>query len=104
MLTIGELGPRDRCGENKPFVFSTQGFVTEVARSASMGSVVETRVIRVDPQQYDPAALDPAVQALRGGGLVGMPTDTVYGVAGNLDNAEADAAPAGVPPGSERGS
>ena len=51
-----------------------------------MGSVVETRVIRVDPQQFDPAALDPAVEALRNGGLVGMPTDTVYGVAANLDH------------------
>jgi protein-tyrosine phosphatase len=54
-----------------------------------MSPVVETRVITVDPQQFDPAALDPAVDALRGGGLVGMPTDTVYGVAANLDHPDA---------------
>ena len=51
--------------------------------------MVETRVITVDPLQFDPAALDPAVDALRNGGLVGMPTDTVYGVAANLDHPEA---------------
>jgi protein-tyrosine phosphatase len=54
-----------------------------------MSSVVETRVITVDPLQFDPAALDPAVDALRNGGLVGMPTDTVYDVAANLDHPEA---------------
>ncbi|MBV8880989.1 MAG: threonylcarbamoyl-AMP synthase [Planctomycetaceae bacterium] len=51
--------------------------------------MVETRVITVDPLQYDPAVLAPAVEALRNGGLVGMPTDTVYGVAANLDRPEA---------------
>jgi len=54
-----------------------------------MSPVVETRVITVDPLQFDPAALDPAVDALRNGGLVGMPTDTVYDVAANLDHPEA---------------
>jgi|SRR5882672_1391649 len=54
-----------------------------------MRPVVETRVITVDPQEYDPAALDPAVEALRNGGLVGIPTDTVYGVAANLERPEA---------------
>ena len=54
-----------------------------------MSPVVETRVITVDPQAFDPAALDPAVETLRGGGLVGMPTDTVYGVAANLDHPDA---------------
>jgi protein-tyrosine phosphatase len=54
-----------------------------------MRPVVETRVITVDPLKYDPAALDPAVEALRNGGLVGIPTDTVYGVAGGLDRPEA---------------
>ena len=51
--------------------------------------MVETRIITVDPLKYDPAALDPAVEALRNGGLVGMPTDTVYGVAANLDRPDA---------------
>jgi protein-tyrosine phosphatase len=54
-----------------------------------MSPVAETRVITVDPLQFDPAALAPAVEALRNGGLVGMPTDTVYGVAANLGNADA---------------
>jgi L-threonylcarbamoyladenylate synthase len=54
-----------------------------------MSPVAETRVITVDPLKFDPAVLDPAVEALRSGGLVGMPTDTVYGVAVNLDKPEA---------------
>jgi len=54
-----------------------------------MKAVGETRVITVDPLQFDPAVLEPAVEALRNGGLVGMPTDTVYGVAANLDHPDA---------------
>jgi tRNA threonylcarbamoyl adenosine modification protein (Sua5/YciO/YrdC/YwlC family) len=54
-----------------------------------MNPVAETRVITVDPQQFNPADLEPAVEALRAGGLVGIPTDTVYGVAANLDRPEA---------------
>lgn len=54
-----------------------------------MRPVVETRVVTVDPLKYDPSALDPAVEALRNGGLVGIPTDTVYGVAGNLERPDA---------------
>jgi protein-tyrosine phosphatase len=54
-----------------------------------MRPVVETRVITVDPGQFDPSALEPAVLALRNGGLVGIPTDTVYGVAANLDKPDA---------------
>jgi protein-tyrosine phosphatase len=50
-----------------------------------MRPVVETRVIRVDPVQYDPSVLEPAVEALRNGGLVGIPTDTVYEVAADLE-------------------
>jgi protein-tyrosine phosphatase len=65
------------------------GFVTGLARFDSMRPVVETRVITVDPLKYAPAVLDPAVEALRNGGLVGMPTDTVYGVAANLDMPDA---------------
>jgi len=43
-----------------------------------MRPVVETRIIRVDPLQYDPALLDPAWR--RSATAMGMPTDTVYGV------------------------
>jgi L-threonylcarbamoyladenylate synthase len=37
----------------------------------------------------DPAAIAAAVAALRGGQLVGMPTETVYGLAADATNAEA---------------
>lgn len=51
--------------------------------------VTETRVIAVHPESFDPAALAPAVRALREGGLVGLPTETVYGIAVNLERPEA---------------
>ncbi|MGH7294182.1 MAG: L-threonylcarbamoyladenylate synthase, partial [Polyangiaceae bacterium] len=39
------------------------------------------RVVVVDPLAPDPAALADAVRVLRAGGLVAMPTETVYGLA-----------------------
>lgn len=48
----------------------------------------QTRVITVDPEKFDPAALEPAVTALREGGLVALPTETVYGIAVNLEKPE----------------
>ena len=51
--------------------------------------VAEARVITVDPETFAPEALDPAVEALRAGGVVGMPTDTVYGLAVDLGRPEA---------------
>jgi L-threonylcarbamoyladenylate synthase len=39
-----------------------------------------TEVIRVDPEAPDPAALVPAAECLRRGGLVAFPTETVYGL------------------------
>ena len=51
-----------------------------------MTQVGETRVIRVDPDAFDPAELAPAVEALEKGGLVGIPTETVYGIAVNLED------------------
>jgi L-threonylcarbamoyladenylate synthase len=39
-----------------------------------------TQVIRVDPEAPDPAALVPAAECLRRGGLVAFPTETVYGL------------------------
>jgi L-threonylcarbamoyladenylate synthase len=38
---------------------------------------------------HDPGALDAAVHQLRQGHLVGMPTETVYGLAADADNAQA---------------
>jgi len=46
----------------------------------------DSRVIALDPERFDPEALAPAAEALRGGGLVGIPTETVYGIAVNLDD------------------
>ncbi|HTI36290.1 MAG TPA: L-threonylcarbamoyladenylate synthase [Vicinamibacterales bacterium] len=45
--------------------------------------------IRIDPANFDPAALDPAVDALRQGGVVAYPTDTLYGLAADPRDAEA---------------
>ncbi|HYF00859.1 MAG TPA: L-threonylcarbamoyladenylate synthase [Planctomycetota bacterium] len=62
------------------------------------------RIITVDPEHFDPDALAPAVEAIRAGGLAVLPTDTVYGLAVDLDAPQAVAralelrgAPAGKP-------
>jgi protein-tyrosine phosphatase len=47
-------------------------------------AVPDTRVVTVDPRRADPAALEAPAEALRGGALVVVPTDTVYGIAANL--------------------
>jgi protein-tyrosine phosphatase len=49
----------------------------------------DTRVITLDPDRFDPEALAPAAEALRRGGLVGLPTETVYGIAVDLEAEEA---------------
>ena len=51
--------------------------------------MTQTRVIEVDPEKFDPGVLEPAAEAIREGGLVGMPTETVYGIAVNLERPEA---------------
>ena len=43
-------------------------------------STVKTRVIQVDRDRPDPAAIEEAAQALRDGKLVVFPTETVYGL------------------------
>jgi L-threonylcarbamoyladenylate synthase len=50
---------------------------------------VPPRVILVDPNAPDPAALEPAAAVLRGGGLVAFPTETVYGLGANALDAAA---------------
>jgi L-threonylcarbamoyladenylate synthase len=45
--------------------------------------------LRIDPGQFDPAELDPAVSVLRDGGVVAYPTDTLYGLAADPRNAAA---------------
>ncbi len=48
-------------------------------------------MVRVDPDRPDPAALRPAADLLRAGGVVAVPTETVYGLAVNLDHPGAEA-------------
>lgn len=50
---------------------------------------METRVLRFRPDRFDPEQLEPAAEALRRGGLVVFPTETVYGIGANLDCPEA---------------
>ncbi|HEY3266657.1 MAG TPA: L-threonylcarbamoyladenylate synthase [Armatimonadota bacterium] len=53
---------------------------------------METRLLRTDPAHPDPAILQEAGRILRAGGLVVMPTETVYGLAADALNPEAVAA------------
>src|SRR6478752_3072384 len=48
-----------------------------------------TDVIRVDPVSPDLAALEPAAERLRAGGLVAFPTETVYGLGAHALDAAA---------------
>src|SRR3954469_15500264 len=48
-----------------------------------------TDVIRVDPAAPDLAALRPAAERLRNGGLVAFPTETVYGLGAHALDAAA---------------
>jgi L-threonylcarbamoyladenylate synthase len=45
--------------------------------------------LTIDPRQFDPAMLDPAVAVLRGGGVVAYPTDTLYGLAADPRSSDA---------------
>lgn len=49
---------------------------------------MDTRVIHVDPDHPDLDKLRPAAEALQRGGVVGIPTETVYGLAVDLDRPE----------------
>lgn len=51
-----------------------------------------TRVLRVDPSAPDPALVAEAAACLLAGGVVGMPTETVYGLAADATQPEAVAA------------
>ncbi len=50
---------------------------------------MKTRVIRVDPAEPDPRAVEEAAAVIRGGGLVAFPTETVYGLGANALDPEA---------------
>jgi len=45
--------------------------------------LVETLVLKVDTHRPDPGKIRTAAEALRGGGLVAFPTETVYGLGAN---------------------
>ena len=47
------------------------------------------RVRQVDPANIDPAIIDEAASVLTHGGLVALPTETVYGLGADATNAEA---------------
>ncbi|MBI2900023.1 MAG: threonylcarbamoyl-AMP synthase [Planctomycetes bacterium] len=49
---------------------------------------METRILKLDPDRFDPPRLDEAARILREGGLVAFPTETVYGIGVNLDRPE----------------
>ncbi len=42
---------------------------------------MDTQQLSIDPEEFDPASLEPAVQQLRAGEVIAIPTETVYGVA-----------------------
>lgn len=46
---------------------------------------LETLTLKVDPEHFDPATLRPAADILKKGGIVVFPTETVYGMAVDLD-------------------
>ena len=50
-------------------------------RETSFALFPMTRVLVVDPEQPDPRPLREAAECLRAGGLVAIPTETVYGLA-----------------------
>jgi L-threonylcarbamoyladenylate synthase len=54
--------------------------------------VPDTRVIPVDHNAPEPAAISQAAQVLRAGGLVAFPTETVYGLGADATNPAAVAA------------
>ena len=51
--------------------------------------MTQTRHVRINPDEPESDKLDEAVRLLRRGGLVAIPTETVYGLAANALDAEA---------------
>ena len=48
-----------------------------------------TRILKVDPERPDPAAIEEAARAIKEGKLVAFPTETVYGLGANAMDAAA---------------
>lgn len=54
-----------------------------------MRYAAETRVLRVNPAQPEPEIIAQAADVIRAGGLVAFPTETVYGLGANANDANA---------------
>ena len=50
----------------------------------SQSNSINTVHIRLDPENFDDTQLLPAAEAIRRGGLVIFPTETVYGIGGTV--------------------
>ncbi len=50
---------------------------------------MQTEVLKLTQDNMDKKAILKAAQIIRGGGLIGLPTETVYGLAGNCEDEEA---------------
>lgn len=50
---------------------------------------MRTRVLKIDPENPDPAVIHEAAAMLQRGGLVAFPTETVYGLGANLQDPQA---------------
>ena len=68
-------------------VFSILRLVDEKEK----GEQMETKVVRMDPENIEKEAIREAGEILKAGGLVAFPTETVYGLGGNaLDEKAAE--------------
>jgi tRNA threonylcarbamoyl adenosine modification protein (Sua5/YciO/YrdC/YwlC family) len=59
----------------------------EVSVSAPAEAAPPERHLRVDPDRPELAAIERAIEVLRAGGVIALPTDTVYGLAADATNA-----------------
>lgn len=50
---------------------------------------MHTQIVKLDPERFDPSAVRPAAEAVRKGGIVIFPTETVYGMGVDRDNTDA---------------
>ena len=50
---------------------------------------MKTEIIKLDPENFEPAQLERAAKILAQGGLVGFPTETIYGIGADAHNPDA---------------
>lgn len=50
---------------------------------------METEIVKIDPENIDPEKVSLAVKVIKAGGIVGFPTETVYGLAADFFNTQA---------------